>query len=83
METTLNHGHKVTGDEDWLSYLCAAAPIYNGRRAQLPAEVAEWAVAPFAIPGGNFLDPFAGSGALVNAAERHGMNALGFEIQER
>lgn len=60
----------------------SAAPIYNGRRAQLPDEVCDWAIAPFAIPGGVFLDPFAGSGALVRSAHRHGMNALGFELQE-
>lgn len=58
-----------------------APPIFNGRRAQLPAEVADWAVMPFAIPGGNFLDPFAGSGALVQAATRAGMNSRGFEVQ--
>jgi hypothetical protein len=25
-EKTLNHGHVVTGEKDWLSYLCEAAP---------------------------------------------------------
>lgn len=56
-----------------------AAPVRNGRRAQLPSEVADWAVAPFAFEGGVFLDPFAGSGVLVDAAERAGMEAYGFE----
>lgn len=56
------------------------APIIrNGRRAELPPEVADWAVAPFALSGGTFLDPFAGSGALVEAASRAGMKAVGFE----
>lgn len=60
-----------------------AAPVYNGRRAQLPQEVCDWAVSPFVIPGGKFLDPFCGSGGLVKAAELHGMLATGYEIQEK
>jgi DNA modification methylase len=61
-----------------LDHICAA-PIRNGRRAELPPEVAAWAVDPFAIPDGVFLDPFAGSGALPRAAAQAGMNAYGFE----
>lgn len=56
-----------------------AEPVKNGRRAELPPEVATWAVSPFAIPGGVFLDPFAGSGAIPAAADELGMNAHGFE----
>lgn len=55
------------------------APVINGRRAELPARVADWMVAPFAVPGGLLLDPFAGSGAIPAAAERAGMRSLGFE----
>lgn len=58
-----------------------AAPVMNGRRAELPAVVAEWMVRPYAVPGGLFLDPFAGSGALVRAAYDCGMHATGFEKQ--
>jgi DNA modification methylase len=56
-----------------------AAPIVNGRRAELPPEVADWMVRPFAVPGGLLLDPFAGSGAILKAGERCGMRVLGFE----
>lgn len=63
---------------DLLDYI-VHAPVVNGRRAQLPAQVAHWSVAPFAVPGGLFLDPFAGSGALVEAAQKCGMTAIGFE----
>lgn len=56
-----------------------AAPIVNGRRAQLPPEVARWMVKPFCVPGGIFLDPFAGSGAILRAAEVCGMSAIGYE----
>lgn len=59
-----------------------AAPIANGRRAELPPAVADWMVQPFAIPGGLCLDPFAGSGRILEAAERAGMKAIGYEIQE-
>jgi DNA modification methylase len=56
-----------------------APPVTVGRRAELPAEVALWMVRPFAVAGGVFLDPFAGSGAIVRAAESCGMTAIGYE----
>lgn len=56
-----------------------APPVLNGRRAELPPEVALWMVQPFAVPGGLLLDPFAGSGAILRAAEACGMRALGYE----
>lgn len=56
-----------------------APPIVNGRRAELPPEVAMWMVRPFAVPGGLMIDPFAGSGAIIRAAEACGMEALGYE----
>lgn len=72
------------GDEiepsDFLDHI-EAEPVTRGRRAQLPAAVADWAVRPFAIPGGRMLDPFAGSGALCFAAERAGMDATGLELE--
>jgi DNA modification methylase len=36
-------------------------------------------VEPFAVPGGTFCDPFAGSGRLVDAARAAGMSAMGIE----
>lgn len=59
-----------------------APPVINGRRAELPPEVADWMVKPFAIQGGLLLDPFAGSGAILKAGERAGMRTIGFERQE-
>jgi DNA modification methylase len=56
-----------------------AAPLMNGRRAQLPPEVADWLVAPFAVPDGTLFDPFAGSAEILRAANRVGMNAIGIE----
>lgn len=58
-----------------------AAPVINGRRAELPPEVARWMVNPYAVPGGLFLDPFAGSGVIVRAAANCGMRTLGYERQ--
>lgn len=57
-----------------------AAPVKNGRRAELPIEVARWMVAPFTVPGGLCLDPFSGSGKISQAAEERGMRALGYEL---
>lgn len=56
-----------------------AEPVQNGRRAELPESVADWAVAPFATHCGVLLDPFAGSGAIVKAGSRAGMDSFGFE----
>lgn len=56
-----------------------AAPIVNGRRAELPPEVAMWMVKPFAVPGELMIDPFAGSGAILKAGEACGMEAIGYE----
>lgn len=57
-----------------------AAPVINGRRAEMPPQVARWAVAPFAVEGGVMLDPFAGSTVLCEAAEQAGMRAVGFDL---
>jgi DNA modification methylase len=67
--------------EPYLDHI-TAEPIMNGRRAELPPAVADWMVGPFAVYGGFCLDPFAGSGRILNAAELHGMHATGYEIQE-
>jgi hypothetical protein len=62
-----------------LDYIIAA-PVMNGRRAEMPPEVAHWATEPFAVPGGVMLDPFAGSTVLCMAAEKAGMRAVGFDF---
>lgn len=56
-----------------------APPVANGRRAELPPEVADWMVRAYGREGDLLLDPFAGSGAILDAAERAGMRAIGFE----
>lgn len=61
---------------DWIKEL----PVMNGRRAELPPRVAEWAVSPFCLDGGLALDPFAGTGRLLEAASRRGMETIGFEV---
>lgn len=57
-----------------------AAPITKGRRAELPPEVAMWMVKPFAVKGGLLIDPFAGSGAILKAAQNCKMQAIGYEM---
>lgn len=56
-----------------------AEPVMNGRRAELPPQVAEWMVTAYGREGDLVLDPFAGSGAILKAAERYHMRAVGFE----
>lgn len=67
------------GVSDILDHI-TAAPVTVGRRAQLPPEVADWLVAPFAVRGGRLLDPFAGSAEILRAGERAGMESCGIEI---
>jgi DNA modification methylase len=55
-------------------------PLTCGRRAQLPPRVADWLVAPYAVADGMLLDPFAGSGEILRAAARAGMDAVGIEL---
>lgn len=57
-----------------------APPVMNGRRAELPAEVAQWMVAPFLVPGGLCFDPFAGSGKILQAAKHGGMETIGYDF---
>lgn len=56
-----------------------AEPVKNGRRAELPRIVADWMVGPYAVNGGLMLDPFAGSGVILESAESFGMRAIGYE----
>src|SRR5450755_1169475 len=59
----------VFAASSWRStYYMIEPPEMVGRRSQLPARVAHWAVQPFAVPGGVRLDPFSGSGVLCRAA---------------
>lgn len=51
------------------------APVINGRRAELPSEVAHWMVTPFLVPGGLCFDPFAGKGRILD-----GMEGLGYDF---
>lgn len=74
----LRRGKGNGSPADLLDHI-TAEPVRNGRRAELPPEVADWAVMPFRVDGGILLDPFAGSGAIPRAAERAGMIGYGFE----
>lgn len=60
-------------------YIVAEA-VKGGRRAELPIEVCRWMVSPYALLGGLCLDPFAGSGKILDAAAEFGMRTLGYEL---
>ena len=74
-------GQKATGNPSPTLDHIVCDTVKGQRRAQLPREVCDWAIQPYATKG-VFLDPFAGSGALVESAERFGMESVGFEIKE-
>jgi site-specific DNA-methyltransferase (adenine-specific) len=54
----------------------------SGHKAELPEGIAEWIDAPFDNPSVT-LDPFMGSGRLLEPACRKGRKAIGIEIEER
>jgi 16S rRNA G966 N2-methylase RsmD len=74
-------GKPGIGEPSELLDYISEPPLIVGRRACLPDRVAQWAVAPFAVPGGVALDPFTGTGSLCAAASNGGMRAIGFEIE--
>lgn len=74
-------GESGLGEPSELLDYIIEPPLIVGRRACLPDRVAQWAVGPFAVPGGVALDPFTGTGALCAAANAAGMRAVGFEIE--
>lgn len=72
-------GKSAVEPADLLDHI-TAEPVRNGRRAELPPAVADWIVRAYARPGDLLLDPFAGSGAILAAAQRAGVRrAIGFE----
>lgn len=71
-------GKSLVEPADILDHI-TAPPLTVGRRAQLPPEVADWMVTAYGRPGQLLLDPFAGSGAILDAASRAGLKAIGFE----
>jgi DNA modification methylase len=71
-------GKSDTDATDLLDHITAPV-VTNGRRAELPPEVADWMVRAYGRPGQLLLDPFAGSGAILAAAERAGLRSVGFE----
>lgn len=71
-------GKSAVEPADILDHI-TAPPVTNGRRAELPPDVADWVVRAYGRPGDLLLDPFAGSGAILQAAERAGLRAIGFD----
>jgi DNA modification methylase len=55
----------------------------TGHPAELPAGLADWLYAPFDADGLTVLDPFMGSGRLLEPARIAGRRAIGIEIEER
>jgi hypothetical protein len=72
-------GKALELEESFVLDHITAEPVMNGRRAELPIEVARWMVGPYAVPGALHIDPFAGSGRIGQAAEERGMRSIGYE----
>lgn len=70
--------------EEWLEYTKGIWQIQSDRNedhpATFPLELAERVVRLFTFPGDVVLDPFAGSGTTLVAAEKHDRLGFGWEI---
>jgi hypothetical protein len=74
-------GRKEKPEPSRLPGYIVAPPLKGGRRAQLPDEVCDWLVKPFAVPGGTLLDLFCGNGGILKAGERRGMDCVGIDLE--
>jgi site-specific DNA-methyltransferase (adenine-specific) len=58
-------------------------PRPSGHPAELPDGIAEWLYKPFDRPGVVVVDPFMGTGRLLEPAAKAGRRVIGIEIEER
>lgn len=65
------------------SVLTTPVPPKSEHPSEVPPEVAAWCYAPFDAENLDVLDPFMGSGRLLEPAARHGRRVVGIEREER
>lgn len=72
--------------EEWLEYTNGIWKVFSTPNSEHPAtfpmEIAQRVVRLFSFVGDTVLDPFAGSGTTVIAAEKYGRCGVGYEIAE-
>lgn len=73
---------KVPPEGGSSSFISSSSPKPSGHKAEIPDDVADWLLAPFAAPRIT-LDPFCGSGALLAAAQRRGHAVIGLDTDQR
>jgi hypothetical protein len=56
-------------------------PLAHENEAPFPQKLAEWFIRSHCPPGGVVLDPFAGSGSSIRAAEALGRHGIGFDLR--
>lgn len=74
---------KVPPEGGSSSFISAASPKPSGHKAEIPPDVADWLLTPWAGQNVTTLDPFCGSGSLLLAAQRAGHAVIGVDIEER
>ncbi len=83
------HAHRLNvGTHSDLYYPRSIIRFTNSRGGkslhptQKPLELMEWLVKTYTNPGDIILEPFAGSGSTLLAAQLHGRRAIGIELSE-
>lgn len=83
----VNAIRELTGEEsDFQKHIVGGGvmghKIAHQNEAPFPLSLAEVFIKSFCPPGGTVLDPFAGSGTVMHAAEIHGRNSINIDIRK-
>lgn len=65
------------------SVISTAVPTKSEHPSEIPTDVAEWCYAPFEAEALDVLDPFLGSGRLLEPAVRRGRRVVGIDKDEK
>lgn len=83
-EPILVYGRAATSVEsDWVHTVMQPTPDVSWHPCPKPVGLLRWLVERFTAPGDLVLDPFAGSGTTLVAAQSLGRRAIGIESEQR
>ena len=80
-EAMLVWGSPPSQMHDHFQTRCGFEP--NGHPCPKPIEWADWLISRATLAGGAVIDPFAGSGTVLESAKNLGRRAIGIEIEPK